>query len=372
LQGYHTDASETWTEIWVVISQSSLTTELLQVPCNNSKAVTNREKGKMVNSEGSSPSLRESTRQHLQAFVSQQEASGNHTAVDVLRAFQQEANCLYETHCIRDILEQDPFQCYSDPDQKQTIQHFQQSFQVTDCHRLEKDDDYCLVEAVVKCHASSSVSPKSKKQKRQSPQQPPSVIQLHFRYERIPATKDTVTSIWYSIDLSQNHGPKENIFTIRCWADGNSPSRLPAVSVDDNKEADGSDNDDDEWEGIDDDDDDQDKEVGKAQQPDSRMTKKNEKGLKVNGTKVESAQPTRDNACNKQQESEEPRDRYACFLDPDVLQTFQTYNGLTEMDQAAGFFTLMAFPFYQQEWDLVGFVLDSVFAYTNDEDDEND
>lgn len=306
-------------------------------------------------------------RQHLQGFVAQQDASGNHIAVDVLRAFQQEANCLYETQCIRDILEQDPFQCYSDPKLKQTVQRFQQSLQVTDCHRLEKDDDYSLVQAVVKCHAAAeAASPKAKKQKRQSQQPHSVVIQLHFRYERIPATNDTATSIWYSIDLSQNHGPKENILTIRCWADGNNPSRLPAVSVDDDKEADGNDKDDD-WEDIDDD---GDKEEGTVQ-PDSEITQGNEKGLKANGKKGESTQPTHDSA-SKKQESEEPRDRYACFLDPDVLQSFQTSTGLTEMDQAAGFFTLMAFPFYQQEWDLVGFVLDSVFAETNDEDDVQD
>jgi hypothetical protein len=281
-----------------------------------------------------------------------------------LRAFQEEANCLYETQCIREVLDQDPFQCYTEQNLKQTVQQFQQSLQVVDCHRLEKDDNYCLIQAIVKCHGSSTAtSPKAKKQKRQS-QQLHSAILLHFRYERIPATNDTATSIWYSIDLSQNHGPKENILTIRCWADDNTPSRLPAVCIDD-KEVARSDNDG-EWEDIDDDE----NEEGTTQ-PDSEITEEKEKEFKVNGKTAESTQPTHDNACNKQ-DSEEPQDRYACVLDPDVLLTFQTCSGLTEMDQAAGFFTLMAFPFYQQEWDLVGFVLDSVFAHNNEDEDEED
>ncbi|CAB9496902.1 expressed unknown protein [Seminavis robusta] len=317
-------------------------------------------------------SLRQSVRDQLQSFVSTQEATGDALAVDVWRILQEESKLLYETQCIRDMLDQDPFQCYgNNNDIKKVVQRFQQCLQVTSCHRLEKEDDYCLYQATVQINTANNTADATMKKSNNKPSSPmhkkPKRLhaattfqqQLHFHYERQPATETTATAIWYSIDVSKNYGPKQNLLTIRCWADGNKPSRLPAVSI----EEEAGEDDDDDWEDVSEEEEDDNETKSESKQPPKNGTKSAQK------TTVESNSKTNGN--EEEPKEKDDRDRYACFLDPDVLQSFQTCANLTEMDEATAFFTLMTFQFYQHEWDLVGFVLDSVFGY-NDEEEEGE
>lgn len=329
-------------------------------------------------------SLKESVQELLQNFVQSQEASGAHIAVDILRVLQEESQLLYETQCLRDLLDQDPFQCYKDDAKLQrVIQKFQQCLRVTSCHRLERSDDYCLNQAVV-CYGSYSantrqanssnnastsskheqqkMSPLHKKQKRQSPtgssKNGDDPIQLHFRYERDPATEHTATSIWYSIDLSKGYGPKQNIVTIRVWADGNKPSRLPAISIDNNDEQD---SDDDDWEDIDDEGENDDKGDVNGQTNSELKTKEIPTERKTRNPTIPNTKEN-DDVNSVAEDERQSRDRYACFVDPEMLHSFQECTRLESLDEATAFFTLMTFPFYQHEWDLVGFVLESVFG----------
>jgi hypothetical protein len=41
------------------------------------------------------------------------------------------------------------------------------------------------------------------------------------------------------------------------------------------------------------------------------------------------------------------------------------------IDESTAFFILMTFPFYEQEWDIVGYVLDEVFGHEGDGSDED-
>ena len=64
-------------------------------------------------------------------------------------------------------------------------------------------------------------------------------------------------------------------------------------------------------------------------------------------------------------------DRYGAHINPETLTDLLTWSQL-EMDEYTVFFFLMTFPFYEHEWDLVGFVLDTVFAESLEEGDDDD
>ena len=338
-------------------------------------------------------SLNESAKALLQEFVDNHESSGEHLAVDVWRVLQEEAQLMYETQCIRDLLDQDPFQCYQDRASKAAIENFKRSLQVISCHRLEMANNYCLTEATVRCqhqHTSrtkkATSSPTQKKAKLSGDNklsQSEGPIQLHFKYERLPATPANPTRLWYSIDLSLGYDrPKENLLVIRVWADDNKPSRLPAVDMDDVAEHDDEDDDDSCWEDIGSEEEQDNDEFLDKKRPSKKSSRKRKSAESkqedeissgsVSGsvdeqTGSEDSSKENRNEQNKEEEEEESRDRYACYLDPDVLQMFLEATHLTTLDEAAAFFALMTFPYYQHEWDLVAFFLDSVFGCDDEE-----
>jgi len=154
-------------------------------------------------------------------------------------------------------------------------------------------------------------------------------VQLTFHYERRRKendAKDENSRILYTIDVAKDFGQKERLLVIEVFAAGEGPSATPAEPLDE--------------EGWEDADDAMDTEVLP------------EVGAKQDGEK-------------QQQES----DRYAAYMDPDVLHDFLEWTQLG-MDEFTTFFFLMSFPFYEHEWDLVGFVLDTVFGEAMDEDEE--
>mmetsp|Transcript_19906 Transcript_19906/g.24577 ORF Transcript_19906/g.24577 Transcript_19906/m.24577 type:complete len:392 (-) Transcript_19906:29-1204(-) len=59
------------------------------------------------------------------------------------------------------------------------------------------------------------------------------------------------------------------------------------------------------------------------------------------------------------------KDRYSAYVDPDQLTNFTSWTNL-EFDVKTLILMLMTFPFYEHEWDLVEFVLDSVFEREED------
>ena len=62
-------------------------------------------------------------------------------------------------------------------------------------------------------------------------------------------------------------------------------------------------------------------------------------------------------------------DSYTAYLDPDLLHDFLNWTNL-RLTEGTAFFLLMTFPFYEHEWDLVGYVLDEVFGSESDDDEE--
>ena len=65
-------------------------------------------------------------------------------------------------------------------------------------------------------------------------------------------------------------------------------------------------------------------------------------------------------------------DKYTAYLDPDELINFLTWTRL-EMDEVSVIFYLLSHPFYENEWDIVGYILDTLFDDDgNDSDDDKD
>eukprot|EP00536_Pseudo-nitzschia_multiseries_P003072 jgi/Psemu1/301753/fgenesh1_kg.43_\ len=66
--------------------------------------------------------------------------------------------------------------------------------------------------------------------------------------------------------------------------------------------------------------------------------------------------------------NDEP-DSYVTYMDPDHLEAFLEITRIKsdQLHDGTAFFLLMTFPFYEQEWDLVGFLLEEIFGDGGDE-----
>jgi hypothetical protein len=141
------------------------------------------------------------------------------------------------------------------------------------------------------------------------------------------------THIAYNIEVSRDYGKKERLLGVDVYAAGNSPSVEQAIVIDD----DDSEN----YEEFDDE--------GNAVQKKETHSKSNKEQdfydcLLCDG-----------------------RDRFDAYLDPDCMDKFLEWTGLW-MDFENLLFILMSFPFYEHEWDIMGFLLDCMFV---DEDESS-
>jgi hypothetical protein len=99
------------------------------------------------------------------------------------------------------------------------------------------------------------------------------------------------------------------------------------------------------------------------------------------GRKGDETRPAGSDDRNLGTAEDEAPDLFAAGIDPDVLERLLVATGLNAdpsslssssrpiVDDATALFFLMSFPFYEQEWDLVGFVLDAAFGSDADSDD---
>jgi hypothetical protein len=162
-------------------------------------------------------------------------------------------------------------------------------------------------------------------------------VRLTFHYERQLVQNENAVNnskrsqIMYTINVAKDYGPSERLLTIEVWAVGEGPSREPAEQLDEE-----------EWKDDDDD------------AMDASTEEVSAEGASTN-----------DVATTKKE-----LDRYAAYMDPETLTDLLTWTQL-QMDEYTIVFFLMTFPFYEHEWDLVGFVLDAVFGETDDDDDES-
>ena len=272
---------------------------------------------------------------------------GYNSKVDVLRVIEEEAMLMKETAHIIDMLDSDPMEQFSRV--KTQIEGLKKIVQVKSCSRIRTTNDYCRVDAVVGFEQSDN-------------------LQLTFRYERKRRHDENGSiskagfHIRYSIEMSINHQQRENIVVVEVWAANNWPSILKAVCI--NQMLEGANDDDDGWEDIEKDD----QGVGVLEPTIADFKEKpqtNAKRQRLNDSQetTENVIPTDD--ADTDNDRDEP-DSYLVHLDPDILHEFLKLTGIqsktNEMHEGTAFFLLMTFPFYEQEWDLVGYLLEEIFG----------
>ena len=359
---------------------------------------------------------------------------GKETTSDILRAIHEEAYLIKETQDLYDTLDSDPMEQLRDV--KPQVQQMKKLLQVTSCRRVWTGPypDYCGIHTVVTfTKPSSSSSNNTSKNpnnaaKSSTSNGSSSMLQLTFRYER-KKRQDIRDGchIWYSIESSQDYGPKESLLVVQVWAQSSSPSAKRAICMNQNY-------DDDEgggWQDMDEEEEDDeaiaevrnnnDREAGNNASNDAELISADEidfvenssshsspkqvanKKRKVNGNHSESQSSTEggrngaqkipahngeeavdeqggfeigdeqdeeDNDDDDDDDNRASRDSYTAYLDPDLLHEFLDWNGFTMYDGTA-FFLLMTFPYYEHEWDIVGYVLAEVFGGDDDNSDDD-
>ena len=168
-------------------------------------------------------------------------------------------------------------------------------------------------------------------------------VQLEFSYERTPTPKNG-TNIVYTIWKSYNYGPKDIFINIEVIATGDTPSTEEAIPMFQTN-----DNEDQVWEDVIVSDEDDNSETMEELSSTSPMTRRNESTTEL----------------------EDGKDYYSAFVNPSILTDWYT-TWKSNLDDAATLYLLMTFPFYEHEWDIVGYLMDTVFDQMDDDDETDD
>lgn len=332
--------------------------------------------------------LTQEVRGALSSFVSSRKEDGDHVAVDILRTVRDEAANMLERQMIWDTFDSDPFKlCEEDVAMRKQIRRAKSVMDVISCSRCSTKDGYASIDAAVSLKKDTmmrdvndhlklvfsyermplSLSDSGKggfttvcfdktedmSSARSTSDNKPEEMHNGKRKERpnVPRCKKRMncsdkrrqrgTHVTYSIDLSKDHGMKERLLFVEVIAAGDGPSAKEALPFDDGTDG--------EWEDFD--------------------------GVDSQGADVENMEESGDGGkelsdrTNTESSSgigADGRDRYQAWADPDVFVKFMKWTKL-ELDESSSIFFFMTFPFYEHEWDLVGFVLDSVFGGGDDE-----
>mmetsp|Transcript_20232 Transcript_20232/g.30014 ORF Transcript_20232/g.30014 Transcript_20232/m.30014 type:complete len:290 (-) Transcript_20232:88-957(-) len=253
-----------------------------------------------------------------------------HIETDVLRIIRDQASLLYERQLILDALTQDPMQQFLE--HKNEVARLKELLSVVSCDRVVTYEGLSSIKAVVQFRRDTEMNGID------------SYIQLCFDYERKPMQQNDIVSedrnikgqgtyIKYKIDFKKDHQQKHSLLNVECWAGGESPSVQPAVPLDG-------------WDDMDDEDDNQ---MDIAKEAETQ-----------NGNTSEEDMEDLD---------EDKADRFAAYIDPEIMESLLHCSGI-KMEEGTMFFLLMTFPFWEHEWDLVGFVLDVVFGEEYDDNED--
>jgi len=323
--------------------------------------------------------LRPQVRSAIKNFLASQD--GHHLKADVLRVIEEEANLMKETENVRDILDMDPMEQLADF--KPQVERLKTQLSVTSCSRVRTGHDYARIHAVVGFAGG---------------------VELTFLYERKRRHGNQNHGddddedgggegchVRYSIELSKNHQQRENLLVVEVWAPKSVPSTERAVCINHVLNEHDDDDDDDDWEDIEESEHNNDSNMngcdtsthGKAstiKRDDAVVSDDSpSQGLQKQPTKrqklCDNTPPRHDHALQQQtnevNDDKEPvHDSFLAYLDPDLLHEFLDLTGISPMEEGTSFFLLMTFPFYEHEWDLVGYVLDEVFGCGDDEGED--
>lgn len=211
---------------------------------------------------------------------------------------------------------------------------------VTSCDRLVTCDGYSSIDALVELRRDEHMNEAVE-----------SNVQLIFHYERRPSRPEDYilrgeedqssrgTHVWYWIDLSRDYGEKERLLTIEVWAIGEGPSTDAALM----------------WEGSDD------MEEDEANIDEERRRSRSV-SLGIQDAKEDVAEEHKGNDAN---------DRFSASVDPDIVSNFLNWTQLEGFDFGTSVYFLMTFPFYEHEWDMMGFVIEAVFGDAPEEEESD-
>jgi hypothetical protein len=322
--------------------------------------------------------LRPKIRSALTSFVIAQD--GYHLKTDVLRIIEEEARLMKETERVSDALDRDAMD-QLDGIAACQMEHFKTHLRVSSYHSVRAlVDGYTRIEAVVDFLWKKNLT------------------QLVFQYERklrsIVMKGDTNgTHVRYSIELSKSHQQRENLLVVEVLSpqDGPSPGKAVCINQFLQQSEEGKDDDEDGWEDIEYDDDlveatEKIKGLESGVIDESFKTKTIEKSVNNNSMaevpmRLTKRQRQRDDSPNQKQDKGisldcvqegTTHDEYLAFLDPELMHEFVHVVGLNPLDDYTAFFLLMTFPFYEHEWDLVGYLLEEIFGDEDDTIGEND
>jgi hypothetical protein len=284
-----------------------------------------------------------------QVLESQCETLGDEqTCEDVLRAFAEQAQLLYQTEYCRNTLRADPFENLSDI--KPQIERLCPLLQVTDYHKVVNKAGYCSIDAVVRIDADDDMKNKGGVE---------SMIELYFSYEKnpTPGPPDSgMTVIWYTIDASYDHGPREQCLHVQVFASKNHPSVEKALNIheeiiDENED----------WATVSDyNEDEEEDEMDNSKDAADRVVEKIVKRARLD---MLAANNEEDNIGLRENPVEIPEpDKYMADIESGNMDRFLHKAQLQPITDVVSCILLMTFPFYEHEWDILRFLLDAVFG----------
>lgn len=278
-------------------------------------------------------------------FVKHQTEEEGHIAIDILRAIKDEAILLMERQTIIDTFDADPLKfVQDDAGLKLQIERLKPHIQVISCSRVTTLNGVSTIEAVVELSKGTFMSAAVNE-----------CVRLTFSFKRLKLDnideieegsqpngdnhtqrsqvrkQDIPTHITYDIDFNVDHGENKRMISIEVFAPNDHPSVLPAIPLN---------------------------------------VEQNMEEFDEDGNLIREENPQDDTEMSISSSNEGPVDRYAAYADPDNIQEFLAMTSLELNDENSLFF-LMSWPFYEHEWDLFGFLLDSVFGEDEDEDFED-
>jgi hypothetical protein len=287
-------------------------------------------------------SLQEIVRKDLEATLAKM--AEEHSLVDICREMALQSKLLFETERVRDQLKADPFEHFDEI--KATISSLIRRISVTDFHSVTTLDGYGYTTATVAFD---------------------NTVRVLFRYERLATSGgDDTATVRYFIDVAREHEAFERLLWVQVWTVGNVPSGNHAKNL--HLTHDDSDDDECLWSDIEEED-----EKG----GDARSVETSESGTQKEDIyfrrnkkiKKDKSIQTERSATTKSADDALSFDRFVAGVDPDLLQQFLKWINSGDIDDINAFFFLMTFPYYEQEFDIVGYLLEATFGSDDDEDE---
>ena len=337
------------------------------------------------------------------------------TTEDVLRIYRDQITNMFLTEQVRSAMRLDPFQHLKEQIPSKDLERIIDSIRVVSHHSVTTMEGYVRTEAVVSLshfatnnnniNNSSSSSTKKRPRADRPHSEATGALQLHFTYLRSAMTSISPCTVSYTIDVchtatstsssSGGGSPSQPLLWIHVSAAGAVPASHNSHHAIDINKIDVDDDDDDQWSDIDDDEqngevvDDvtNDAFVKERQTSRSAVPTENVKHIASTGDTVSELDDNVELKTKNDHHDDDDDivDRYAAGMDPDVVSVLIAHLTSLNNDHATTttikdddehehnyddvtiFFWLMTFPFYEHEWDLIGFLLQAVF----DNDDDN-